>query len=93
MKQPKFPKVREYADSLFVDGKEISYILLDKNGNTTTKATSDGQHVEVSITFLAKSYHLDPYKRVHAGDYQFKKKPFYKHLFSKLRYSIKRIQA
>lgn len=30
MKQPKFPKVREYADSLFVDGKEIPYILLDK---------------------------------------------------------------
>ena len=93
MSQPKFPKVREYADSLFIDGKEVPYILLDNEGNTTTKATSDGNHVTVTITFLAKSYHLDPYKRIHDGNYQFKKKPLYKRLFSKLRYFFKRIQA
>lgn len=95
MDQPnlKFPKVREYADSLFIDGKEVPYILLDEDGNTTTKAISDDQHVEVTITFLAKSYHLDPYKRIHDGNYQFKKKPLYKRLFSELRYLLKRIQA
>ena len=93
MDQPKFPKVREYADSLFIDGKEVPYVLLDEDGNTTTKATSDGQHVEVTITFLAKRYHLDPYKRIHDGNYQFKKKPLHKRLFSKLRYLLKRIQA
>lgn len=92
MDNPKFSKVREYADSLFIDGKEVPYILLDEDGNTTTKATSDGQHVEVTITFLAKSYHLDPYKRIHDDNYQFKKKPLYKRLFSKLRYLLKRIQ-
>lgn len=42
MNQPKFPKVREYADGLLIDGKEVPYILLDNEGNTTTKATSDG---------------------------------------------------
>lgn len=91
MKNPemvKLPKVREYADSLFVDSKEIPYILLDDNGNTTTKATSDGGHVTITITFLAKSYHLDPRKRIHDGNYQYKKKPLYKRLFSKLRYSL-----
>ncbi len=93
MSQPKFPKVREYADSLFIDGKEVPYILLDEDGNTTTKVTGDGKHVEVTITFLAKSYHLDPYKRIHDGIYQFKKKPLYRRLFSKLRYLLKRIQA
>lgn len=91
MDQPKFPKVREYADSLFIDGKEVPYVLLDEDGNTTTKATSDGQHVEVTITFLAKSYHLDPYKRIHDGNYQFKKKPLYKRLFSQLKSKFKRI--
>lgn len=93
MSQPKFPKVREYADGLLIDGKEVPYILLDNEGNTTTKATSDGNYVTVTITFLAKSYHLDPYKRIHDGSYQFKKKPLHKRLFSKLRYSLKRIQA
>lgn len=93
MSQPKLTKVREYADGLFIDGKEVPYILLDEDGNTTTKVTSDGQHVEVTITFLAKSYHLDPYKRIHDGNYQFKKKPLNKRLFSKLRYLLKGIQA
>ena len=32
MDQPKFPKVREYADSLLIDGKEVPYILLDNEG-------------------------------------------------------------
>ena len=91
MDQPKFPKVREYADSLFIDGKEVPYVLLDEDGNTTTKATSDGQHVEVTITFLAKSYHLDPHKRIHGDGYQFKKKPLYKRLFSQLKSKFKRI--
>lgn len=93
MPQPRFPKVREYADGLLIDGKEVPYILLDEDGNTTTKVTSDGQHVEVTITFLAKSYHLDTYKRIHDGNYQFKQRPLYKRLFSKLRYSLKRIRV
>lgn len=93
MSQPKFPKVREYADGLFIDGKEVPYILLDDDGNTTTKVTSDGNYVTVTISFLAKSYHLDPYKRIHNGGYQFEKQPLYKRLFSKLRYLLKRIQA
>ena len=56
MDWPKFRKVREYADSLFIDGKEIPSILLDEDGNTTTKVTREGQCVKVTITFLAKSY-------------------------------------
>ncbi|WP_242363397.1 hypothetical protein [Limosilactobacillus antri] len=56
MDWPKFPKVREYANGLFIDGKEVPYIFLDEDGNTTTKVINDGQHVEVTITFLAKSY-------------------------------------
>lgn len=93
MIDPKVPKVKEYADSLFIDGKEVPYILLDKDGNTATKAKITGPYVQVTITFLARSYHLDPHKRIHGDGYQFKKKPLYKRLFSKLRYLLKRIQA
>lgn len=93
MNQPKFPKVKEYADTLFIDGKEIPYVLLNKDGNTATKAVSDGHHVTVTITFLAESYYLDPHKRIHCDNYSFKKEPFYKRLFSKLRHILKRTQA
>ena len=91
MPQPRFPKVREYADGLFIDGKEVPYILLDEDGNTATKAKITGPYVQVTITFLARSYHLDPHKRIHGDGYQFKKKPLYKRLFSQLKSKFKRI--
>lgn len=84
MTNPKMPEVKEYADTLFIDGKEVPYILLDKDGNTTTKATSDGHNVQVTITFLARSYHLDPYKQIHGSGYQFKKAPLYKRLLLRI---------
>ncbi|MCC4405891.1 hypothetical protein LMB75_07255 [Limosilactobacillus reuteri] len=84
MKKPKFPKVKEYADSFFVDGKEIPYVVMKPDGDTTTNAKVFGDYVEVTVTFLARSYYLDPHKRVHGSFYKFKKKPWYKRLFSKL---------
>ena len=86
MKKPKFPKVKEYADSFFVDGKEIPYVTMKPNGDTTTNVKVFGDYVEVTVTFLARSYYLDPHKRVHGSFYKFKfkKKPWYKRLFSKL---------
>ena len=84
MKKPKFPKVKEYADSFFVDGKEIPYVTMKPNGDTTTNTKVFGDYVEVTVTFLAQSYYLDPHKRVHGSLYKFKKEPWYKRLFSKL---------
>lgn len=79
----KLPKVREYGDTLFINGY-VPYVALNDDGTTTTKAVDKNGYVEVTITFCAKSYYLDPHKRIHRSMYKFKRKPWYKRLFSKL---------
>lgn len=91
MNKPKLPKVKEYADSLFVDGKEIPYVVMKPNGDTTTKVKVEGEHVKVTVTFLAKSYCLEPYKRVHGNHYKFKKPSKLKHLFSELNSKLREL--
>lgn len=80
----KLPKVREYGDTLFINGYEVPYVALNDDGTTTTKAVAKNGFVEVTITFCAESYYLDPHKRIHRSVYKFKRKPWYKRLFSKL---------
>lgn len=84
MEQLKLPKVREYGDTLFINGYEVPYVALNDDGTTTTKAVGKNGFVEVTITFCAKSYYLDPHKSIHQSMYKFKHKPWYKRLFSKL---------
>ena len=80
----KLPKVREYGDTLFINGYEVPYVALNDDGTTTTKAVDKNDFVEVTITFWAESYYLDPHKRIHRSVYKFKRNPWYKRLFSKL---------
>lgn len=84
MEQLKLPKVKEYGDALFINGYEVPYVALNDDGTTTTKAVGKNGFVEVTITFYAESYYLDPHKRIHRKMYKFKRKPWYKRLFSKL---------
>lgn len=84
MEQLKLPKVREYGDTLFINGYEVPYVALNDDGTTTTKAVAKNGFVEVTITFCAESYYLDPHKRIHRSVYKFKRNPWYKRLFSKL---------
>ena len=84
MSKHKLPKVKEYKDTLFINDYEVPWIALNLDGTTTTKAVDKNGFVEVTITFCAKSYYLDPHKRIHRSLYKFKCKPWYKRLFSKL---------
>lgn len=79
MKLPKLPVVKEYGDTFLVDGKEIPYVIMKENGDTTTKVKAEGGFIKVTVTFLAKSYTLDPHKRIHGSTYKFKL-PWYKRL-------------
>lgn len=88
MKYPKFPKVKEYADALFVNGKEIPYILLNTDGSTTTKVKGEGDRVKVTITFLAKSYHYDPSKWKYPRLYKFKTAHWYNRFWDKLKHKL-----
>lgn len=87
--KPKLPKVKEYGDALFINGYEVPYVALNDDGTTTTKAVAKNGFVEVTITFCVESYYLDPHKRVHGSFYKFKKKPWYKRLFSKLKAKLR----
>lgn len=84
MEQLKLPNVKEYGDALFINGYELPYVALNDDGTTTTKAVGKNGFVEVTITLCAKSYYLDPHKRIHRSLYKFKHNPWYKRLFSKL---------
>ena len=75
----KLPVVKEYKDALLIDGEELPYVIANPDGTTTTKAKSTGAGVEITVTFLAQSYTLDPHKRIHRSTYQFKL-PWYKRL-------------
>lgn len=87
--KPKLPKVKEYGDALFINGYEVPYVALNDDGTTTTNAVAKNGFVEVTITFCVESYYLDPHKRVHGSFYKFKKKPWYKRLFSKLKAKLR----
>ena len=89
MEQLKLPKVKEYGDTLFINGYELPYVALNDDGTTTTKAVAKNGFVEVTITFCAESYYLDPHKRIHRSVYKFKRKPWYKRLFSKLKAKLR----
>ena len=85
----RLPKVREYGDTLFINGYEVPYVALNDDGTTTTKAVDKNGFVEVTITFCAESYYLDPHKRIHRSVYKFKCNPWYKRLFSKLKAKLR----
>ena len=89
MEQLKLPKVKEYGDTLLINGYELPYVALNDDGTTTTKAVAKNGFVEVTITFCAESYYLDPHKRIHRSVYKFKRKPWYKRLFSKLKAKLR----
>ena len=84
MSKHKLPKVKEYKDTLFINDYEVPWIALNLDGTTTTEAVDMNDFVEVTITFCAESYCLDPHKRIHRSLYKFKRRPWYKRLFSKL---------
>lgn len=90
MKRVKLPKVREYKDALFINDYEVPYVVLNNDGTSTTKIVNEGELVEVTITFCAKSYHFDPYKNIHRKIHGFTHKPWYKRLFSKLNTKLKK---
>lgn len=90
MKQEKLPKVREYKDALLINNYEAPYVVLNNDGSSTTKIIDNGEFVEVTITFCAKSYRFDPHKNIHRKKNIFKCQPWYKRLFFKLNTKLKK---
>lgn len=83
MKKVKLPKVREYKDALFINNYEVPYVVVNNDGTSITKTVNNGDLVEVTITFCAKSYYFDPHKSIHRKKHVFKRQPWYKRLFKK----------
>ncbi len=55
-KGPRMAKVVETKDGIYINGHFVPYILCNSDNSSTTKVKPEGNYVEVTISFLARSY-------------------------------------
>lgn len=53
---PKMPKVVETQNGIYINGHWIPFALQKDDGTSTTEVEPMGDHVKVTISFIARSY-------------------------------------